>query len=345
MWQPAGFVQPPLAPCPEVSRPRTVSPDKPAAIWGGQMGKGLPPQSSLVRDRLEKALRDKEKALRDRAKLLCSTSKKTHILSTPFENERGRTMARSVKAAHENTDEFCYNPNEDCTPAKLSWLLMWLEICNNSVRTGGTVFILYRSDGQGRYGCQEQGDNSLDGEAQPGEIKYATQQGARIKWVDYAPNAEAILIVAPLEAAGGESGSLGLAETPEQQLADVMERRRKRKMNEQQQRQQRLSSRPLVVPPTSGRLEALEARQPKPAADERSPAPAYPPVTPDPDARSTTSSGPVTTFVTIKVEGKLDGFDFKDFKERLAHRLRRHDGLSSEQVHIWSLTPGLASPL
>ena len=128
-----------------------------------------------------------ERALRDRLRLLKSTDKKTHIISTPFRNVRARHDARSIKANHENEEEFCYNPNEDCPQTlDVSWLETWMAICDNSVRTGGTVFVMYRSDGGGRFGCQEHGPKSLDGQAQPGEIAYAVQKGARIEWVDYA---------------------------------------------------------------------------------------------------------------------------------------------------------------
>ena len=137
--------------------------------------------SSVTDERLERALRD-------RLRLLSSTDQKTHILSTPHYNHQGAAMAKSIKEAHENDKEFCYNPNEDCPQTlDVSWLEAWMAICNNTVRTGGTVFVMYRSDRGGRFGCEEQGPLSLDGQAQPGEIMHAIREGARITWVDYAP--------------------------------------------------------------------------------------------------------------------------------------------------------------
>ena len=85
---------------------------------------------------------------------------------------------------------FCYNPNEDCPQSLgVSWLETWMEICDNTKRTGGSVFVMYRSDGKGAYSCDDKGPGSLEGQAQPGEILHAKKSGCTIVWVDYTASA------------------------------------------------------------------------------------------------------------------------------------------------------------
>jgi hypothetical protein len=63
---------------------------------------------------------------------------------------------------------------------------VWMEIAENARRTGGTVFVVHRTDGKGAYGCAGQGPGSLDGQAQEGEVKVATTLGCSIEWVGYS---------------------------------------------------------------------------------------------------------------------------------------------------------------
>ena len=121
-----------------------------------------------------------------RVDLLKNTSQRVHIISTPFSSEQGRSLAEQVKKAFSGVQhEHCYNPNED-HPQTLpkSWLKSWMAICNNTARTGGTVFVVFRSDGKGKYGCRKKGPGSLDGQAQEGEIRYARGKGCIIHWMD-----------------------------------------------------------------------------------------------------------------------------------------------------------------
>ena len=62
---------------------------------------------------------------------------------------------------------------------------MWMKIAQSAKNTGGTVFVVHRTDGKGRYGCEAKGHGSLNGEAQEGEVLFATVQGCRIEWVGY----------------------------------------------------------------------------------------------------------------------------------------------------------------
>ena len=129
--------------------------------------------------------------------LLKSTTERVHIISTPFRSEQGRPLAKRVAdyCSPKNCEhtgmrkEFCYNPNEDCPQtarAGVSWLQIWMDICDNTVRTGGKVFVIFRSDGKGKYGCAAnlKGPGSLDGQAQEGEIRYALSKECNIHWVD-----------------------------------------------------------------------------------------------------------------------------------------------------------------
>ena len=129
-----------------------------------------------------------EKMLRDRLKLLKTTSEPTHIISCPFENAAGVAVAKEISERfEENENEFCYYPNEDCPQSlNVSWLETWMEIADNTERTGGTVFVVHRTDGKGRFGCDAKGPGSLDGQAQPGEIKYAIKSRCKIEWCGYA---------------------------------------------------------------------------------------------------------------------------------------------------------------
>ena len=135
---------------------------------------------------------------RSRLELLKTTTETVHIISTPFGSEQGRSLALKVAKACERSDphfkEFCYNPNEDCPQTLgVGWLDTWMAICDNTVRTGGKVFVIFRSDGQGRYGCDQKGPKSLDGQAQPGEIMHALSKGCDIHWMD-STNPEAAML-------------------------------------------------------------------------------------------------------------------------------------------------------
>ena len=121
--------------------------------------------------------------------LLKTTSETVHIIPTPFDSEQGRSLARKVAQACEPSsgtrEAFCYNPNEDCPQTlDVSWLATWMAICNNTARTGGSVFVIFRSDGKGKYGCEAKGPWSLDGQAQEGEINHALSRGCSIHWLD-----------------------------------------------------------------------------------------------------------------------------------------------------------------
>ena len=126
---------------------------------------------------------------RSRIELLKSTNMKVNIISTPFQSDAGRSLASRVARAHERPpNEFCYNPNTDCPQGfEVSWLEMWINICDSTARTKGKVFVIFRSDGQGKFGCDEKGPRSLDGEAQPGEIDYALKVGCEIEYMDSSP--------------------------------------------------------------------------------------------------------------------------------------------------------------
>jgi hypothetical protein len=63
---------------------------------------------------------------------------------------------------------------------------VWMKIAENAKRTGGTVFVVHRTDGKGAYGCVAKGPGSLDGQAQEGEVHFATTHGCAIKWVGYS---------------------------------------------------------------------------------------------------------------------------------------------------------------
>lgn len=134
---------------------------------------------------------------RQRLELLKTTDEMVHIISTPFQSEQGSSLAIRVAQACEGirhtASEFCYNPNLDCPKTLgVSWLDTWMAICDNTVRTGGNVFVIFRSDGKGEYGCETKGPGSLDGEAQQGEIRHALSKGCHIHWLD-ATNPEAAI--------------------------------------------------------------------------------------------------------------------------------------------------------
>ena len=68
-----------------------------------------------------------------------------------------------------------------------------MAICRNVKRTGGTVFIVYRSDGKGEF-PSEKGIGTIDGQAQTGEIDFAKGIGATLSWVDFTPGSRATLV-------------------------------------------------------------------------------------------------------------------------------------------------------
>lgn len=139
-----------------------------------------------------------ERMKRDRMKLLKTTAEVVHIISTPFSSDAGRSLARQIAGTMEKNGErteFCYNPNEDCPQDPslgVSWLKSWMDICDNTVNTGGKVFVIFRSDRGGTYSCDAKGPGSLDGQAQEGEIKYADSKGCAIHWMDSCNPQDAI---------------------------------------------------------------------------------------------------------------------------------------------------------
>ena len=81
-----------------------------------------------------------------------------------------------------------------------------MAICDNTVRTRGKVFVIFRSDGQGRYGCETKGPGSLDGQAQEGEIRYALSKGCTISWIDSTTAATSSRVMSQLES--GKPGTI-----------------------------------------------------------------------------------------------------------------------------------------
>ena len=152
--------------------------------------RATPPPTTVAVDvsDAERLRLQNEQMKRDRLELLKTTTQVVHIISTPFDSEAGRALALQVAQHYERRGtgrEFCYNPNEDCPQSLgVSWLDAWMAICDNTVRTGGMVFVVFRSDGKGKYGCKMKGLGSLDGQAQQGEIRYALGKGCIIHWMD-----------------------------------------------------------------------------------------------------------------------------------------------------------------
>eukprot|EP01047_Picozoa_sp_COSAG01_P111774 COSAG01_NODE_40540_length_462_cov_1.280992_1_plen_136_part_10 len=133
---------------------------------------------------------------RERIRLLQTTATRTHIISCPFCDARGVATAKAIAERFRGSDgDCCYYPKEDCpqTPgqqgstdgAGISWLAVWTKIAENAQRTGGIVFVVHRTDGKGAYGCAAKGPGSLDGQAQEGEVHFATTHGCTIEWVGY----------------------------------------------------------------------------------------------------------------------------------------------------------------
>ena len=103
-----------------------------------------------------------EKLLKARLELLKTTTSVTHIISCPFDEDGRGPGAMKAQAVADQREEppasYCYFPNEDC-PQVLGqaegrgtgWLETWMAICRNVKRTGGTAFIVYRSDGRGKF--------------------------------------------------------------------------------------------------------------------------------------------------------------------------------------------------
>ena len=84
----------------------------------------------------------------DRLLLLKTTPRKTHIISCPFGNVEGVAVAKAISLRYENcARECCYYPNEDCPQClDISWLKTWQDICDNTAKTAGTVFVVPRLD-------------------------------------------------------------------------------------------------------------------------------------------------------------------------------------------------------
>ena len=133
---------------------------------------------------------------KSRLELLKTTDEMVHIISTPFDSEQGSSLAREVAQACElsgTMKAFCYNPNEDCPQTLgVSWLKTWMAICDNTARTRGRVFVIFRSDGKGKYSCDKKGPWSLDGQAQEGEIAHALSKRCHVHWLD-STNPEATM--------------------------------------------------------------------------------------------------------------------------------------------------------
>jgi hypothetical protein len=133
---------------------------------------------------------------RERIRLLQTTATRTHIISCPFCDARGVAAAKAIADRYRGSGrEFCYYPNEDYpqTPgqqggtvgAAMSLLKVWMTIAENARKTSGIVFVVHRTDGKGAYGCEAKGPGSLDGQAQEGEVYFATTHGCKIEWVGY----------------------------------------------------------------------------------------------------------------------------------------------------------------
>ena len=122
--------------------------------------------------------------LQQRIKLLKTTDRRVQLISCPYSNSDGAAVAATISRAYEYHEDVCYYPDEDHPQSlDVSWLETWMAICDNTKRTGGTVFVVYRTDGKGQYGCDVKGAGSLDGQAQEGEVKYAIGKGCSVEWV------------------------------------------------------------------------------------------------------------------------------------------------------------------
>ena len=131
-----------------------------------------------------------QKLLKARLELLKCTPSLTHVISCPFDDGGrgpGAMKASEIAQRHEQPPaSYCYFPNEDC-PQEIGraeglgtgWLQTWMAICDNAKRTGGTAFILFRSDGKGQFES-EKGIGTIEGQAQTGEIAYAQRVGCKI---------------------------------------------------------------------------------------------------------------------------------------------------------------------
>ena len=143
-----------------------------------------------------------------------------HLISTPYEVVEGFNKAYDLKADHHKPPEqFCYNPNSDCPQeGGGGWMAQWfkvcdhassraaaphtvparskidwwvrapcvLQVCDRTLETHGTVFVVYNSARTGQYG---EGDyaGKFDGQAQQGEVNYAKKNGCKLEWVEYSP--------------------------------------------------------------------------------------------------------------------------------------------------------------
>ena len=60
----------------------------------------------------------------------------------------------------------------------------WFEVCDKTLETKGTVFIVYNRKRAGAFGDGEH-KGKFDGSAQQGELKQAKRLGCSITWIGY----------------------------------------------------------------------------------------------------------------------------------------------------------------
>lgn len=156
-----------------------------------------------------------QQLLKARLELLKTTSSVTHIISCPFDEDGhlpGDDRKDHLRAVRGAASSYCYFPNADC-PQELGqtegqgtgWLETWMAICDNVKKTGGTVFVVYRSDGLGKF-TSEMGVGTIEGQAQGGEIAYAKRVGCSLRWVAFGTPAATIAELA--RPRSGEDGGV-----------------------------------------------------------------------------------------------------------------------------------------
>ena len=112
--------------------------------------------------------------MKDRLMLMKECLKTTHIISCPYDAPAGVAKAAEIAERYNKPPaEYCYYPNKHAPQSlDVSWLKTWQDIAKNTKKTGGKVFVIHRTDGKGRFGCDQKGPGSLagslDGQAQEG---------------------------------------------------------------------------------------------------------------------------------------------------------------------------------
>ena len=289
-------------------------------------------------------------------------AKVVNIISTPWHvtNPTAGRNADATKIIHDNPQAgiYTFNPNTGLRAAAAAagmseaeqgrrWLEIWVRVLHKVKKTRGTCYVMAKGTDEDNF--------ELEGGAQHGEVSIAKGFHVPLEYVFYSlptvatssrtntsqPSTPSTTAAAESSATAQAPSALGdpTASSPERQLALVMERREVRKQQEKRAQENRLTTRPIVVPPTQTSLQASVAGGQAAAgtAQASSDRVGGSSVLDSLETSSSSGSvGSVATIMTVTIEGSLEGpppFDPTAFTAKLAQTLdMRNEQFSVRRV-------------